>query len=112
MGLRQRATKDGEVFREHKHRAAIDRAPTCDNAIAGNFGFLHPEIGGAVLNEHIEFFERAMIHQKLDPLACREFATRVLGINAGLATAEAGLGAAIIELFENVFHGKFLQATL
>ena len=53
-----------------------------------------------------------MIHQQLDPLPRRQLAARVLGINAGLTATKAGLGAPIIELFENVFHGIFLQSPL
>ena len=48
------------------------------------FGLVHAEIGGAVLDEHVELFERALVEQQLDALAGGELAARVLGLDARL----------------------------
>ena len=51
--------KDCEVLREDKHLAAVDQAVAGDNAIAGIFLFVQTKIARAMLNQLVEFFERA-----------------------------------------------------
>ena len=92
---------------KQEHDAAIDRAPAGDDAIAGHFELVHAEIAVAVFDKHVEFLEAAMVEQQFDALAGGELAALVLRIDAGLATTEQGLGAAVIQAFENVFHGMF-----
>ena len=45
-----------------------------------------------------------VVEQELDPLARGELAALVLGVDAGLAAAHAGLGAAHFKLFEDFLH--------
>ncbi len=70
----------------------------------GNLRALHAELGGAVLDEHVEFLERALVHQEFETLAGGQFAALVLRLDPGLAAAFARALAALFELFKNVFH--------
>ncbi len=45
VGFAERATEDGEVLGEDIDDAAVDGAPACDDAVAGDFGFFHAEVG-------------------------------------------------------------------
>ena len=59
-----------------------------------------------MLDEHVEFLERAVIEQKFDSLARRELALGVLGRDALVAPAQPGAFAAGVEAGEDVFHGR------
>ena len=59
-----------------------------------------------MLDEHIEFLERALVEQQFDALAGGQLAARVLRLDALLATAFLGTGTAFIEGFENGLHGE------
>src|SRR3712207_8102626 len=61
------------LFRS-EDRTAVDGAPARDHAFAGDLGLVHAEIGGAVLHEHVELLEGALVEQKLDAFAGRELA--------------------------------------
>src|SRR4029077_20731299 len=102
--FRQRTTEHGKVLGEGEDGAAVHRAPAGDDAVAGDVRLLHAEIGGAVLDEHVELLERVAVHQELDPLARRELAALVLGVDARLATAGAGACAALFEPVDDVCH--------
>ena len=83
-------------------------APAGDDAVAGDLLVLvHAEIDAAMLHEHVEFLERAMVEQKLDTFARGELAALVLGVDTLLAAAEAGAFAPFVKGFDNVFHGGF-----
>ena len=71
----------------------------------GIFDLLHAEIGAAVLDEHVELLERALVEEEFDPLARRQLAALVLGIDAGLATAQPRIVAPALELVDDVLHG-------
>ena len=105
MRLGERAAEHGEVLGEDEDRAAVDGAPAGDDAVAGDLDLLHAEIGRAVLDEHVELLEGALVEQKLDALAGRQLAAAVLRLDALLAAAEARLGAPLFKPFEHVFHG-------
>ena len=68
------------------------------------FGLLHAEIGGAVLDEHVELLERALVEEDLDALARGQLALGVLGLDARLAAAQAGDLAAALEFLQHVLH--------
>ena len=102
--LRERAAEHGEVLGEQVDGAAVDRAPAGDHAVAGNFLLLHAEVGRAVLDEHVELLERALVEQELDALARGQFAALVLGFDALFAAAQAGLFPALFQPVEDVFH--------
>ena len=70
----------------------------------GIFVFSMPKSVAAVLDEHVELLERAVVEEQLDALARRELAARVLRRDALLAAAEARLRAPLFEPFEDVLH--------
>ncbi len=102
--LAERAAEHGEILGEHIDRAAIDRAPAGDDAVARHVLLLHAEIGAAMLDEHVEFLEGIAVEQQFDALARRQLAFGVLGVDAPLAAAEPRHLAAFVEAGENVFH--------
>ena len=105
MRLRQRAAHDGEVLGENIDDATVDRAPAGDDAVARHFRLFHAEFGATVLDVHVEFFERAVVHQKLDALARGQLALGMLSVDPGAATAETGIVAALLQLVDDIFHG-------
>ncbi len=106
MRFRERAAEHREVLGEQIDHAAVDRAPAGDHAVAGDFGLFHAKVGRAVLDEHVEFLERAFVEQEFDALARGQFAAFVLGLDALFAAAQTGLGAALFQSVENVLHGR------
>src|SRR3981189_1416757 len=104
MRLRQRATEHGEVFGKDKRLAAVDGAPAGDDGGAWNLVLLHAEFGRAVLDEHVEFLERALVEQKLDALPRGQLAAGVLRLDAFFAASELGAGAPLFEGVQNVLH--------
>ena len=106
MRLAERAAEHGEILGEGEDGAAVDRAPAGDHAVARNSGLLHAELGRAVLDEHVELLERALVHEQLEALAGGELAALVLGFDARIAAAFARPPAAFFELFEDVLHAQ------
>ncbi len=104
MGFRQRAAEDGEILRKDIDHAAIDRAPAGHDAVAIGAIVLHPEIGAAMGDEHVEFLEAALIHQQFDPLAGGQLAALVLRIDAPLPAAQSRLAAAAFQFLQDVLH--------
>ena len=104
--LGERAAKHGKILGEDKNSAAVDRAPAGHHAVAGNFCIAHAELGRAVLDEHVELLERALVGEQLDALACGQFAAPVLRLDARLAAAGPRTGAPLIESRKNVLHGS------
>ena len=68
--LAERAAEDGEVLREHAHRPAVDGAVAGDDAVAVRARApASAEVVGAVPGQLVELDERALVEQRLDPLA-------------------------------------------
>ncbi len=109
MGFGECAAEDGEILREHEHHAAIDGAITDHHTVAGNLGVGHVEIGAAMLDEHVPFFEGTRIEQQLDALTGSQLALGMLGVDALLATTEAGRRALVVQLANDVMHGLLLD---
>ncbi len=61
-----------------------------------------------MLDEHVEFLERALVEQQVDALARRQLAAGMLGCDALVAAAEFRAGAAFFKGVEDVFHSIFL----
>jgi hypothetical protein len=57
-----------------------------------------------VLDEHVEFLERALVEQQLDALPRGQLAAGVLRFDALFAAAELGAGATSIERFDQFDH--------
>ena len=104
MGLRQRAAEHGKILGEDEGLAAVDGAPAGDDAVAGHLVLLHAELGRAVLDEHVELLERALVEQKLDALARGQFAAGVLRLDALLAAAELRARAPFLKGVQDVLH--------
>ena len=82
------------------------------DAVAGDPGFLHAEIGGAMLHEHVELLERTLVQKDVDAFACRQLAALVLCIDTRLAAAHAGALAPDFELVENFLHDPSVPPVL
>ena len=100
----QRAAEDGKVLGEDEGRAAVDRAPAGDHAVAGNLSLRHAEFGAAVLDEHVELLERPFVEQHVEPLARRELAALVLLGDALGPAALARLLPPLFQLVQNLAH--------
>jgi len=104
MRAGERAAEDGEVLHEDVDGTAVDRAPARDDAIARNLLLLHAEVLAVVLDEHVELLEGAVVEKKLDALARRQLAARVLCVDALLPAAKSGDLPALLKLANNLFH--------
>ena len=80
--LGQRAADHGEVLREGERNAAGDLAVARDDGIAEILAVGHAELGGAMLDEGVEFLEGALVEEEVDALAGGELALGVLGVDA------------------------------
>jgi len=68
----------GKVLRSRKDDPAVDFAEARDDAVGGNFLFIHAEQGGMMLDEKLHFLKAAFIKQPVQPFAGRELSTVVL----------------------------------
>ena len=100
----ERSSEDGEVLAEHENQPSADLAVAGDHAVAGNGLVGHPEIGAAVLHEHVPLFEAAFVEQQLDALPGGELALPVLGVDAALTPAEAGRVALLVQHADYIEH--------
>lgn len=87
--LAQRAAEHGEILAEHEHQPAVDRARSSDHAIARNDLILHAEIDAIMLDIHVEFLERSLVEQDLEPLPRGQLALGVLRGDPLLAAAHS-----------------------
>src|SRR5436309_13181186 len=104
MGLRERAAEHGEILGEYEQCAAVDGAPSGDDAVPGDLRLLHAEFIAAVLDEHVELLERVAVEEERDALPRGELAALVLGFDARFSAAQARMAAAVLELCEDVLH--------
>ena len=104
VGFGQRAAEHGKILGEHEGLAAVDGAPAGDDAVAGDLVLFHAEFDRAVLDEHVEFLERALVEQQFDALPRGQFSAGVLRLDALLAAAELGAGAPFFEGVQDIFH--------
>src|SRR5262249_35695657 len=102
--LRERPAEHGEVLGEGEHGAAVHRSPSGDDAVAWDLRLVHAELARAMLDKHVELFERALVEQEFKPLARSKLAAFVLRLDAVFPAAQARLRAARLEFFENVLH--------
>ena len=83
---------------------AVDRAVAGDESVAVDHLLLHAEIGGAVPDQLVGFFERAFVEQQIDALARREFAFPVLARAALVASSGFGSGVAAAQFVQSIRH--------
>jgi len=98
MRFRQGAAEHGEILREDEDQTAVDGAVAGDDAVAGDLLLVHAEIGAAMLDKHIPFFERARVEQQFDPLTSRQLALGMLTFNPPLTTTGPRRSAHLFEL--------------
>ncbi len=101
----ERPAEHGEVLREDVDEPAVDAAVSRDDAVAVVLLVLQPEIARPVHDEAIELHEAAFVEQQVEPLARRQLALRVLGLDATLAAPLLRLGRSALEKLELVSHG-------
>ncbi len=106
MGFGERAAEDREILAEDEHDATVDRAIARDDAVARHALFAHAEVDATMLDEHVPLFERAGIHQELDPFASGEFALGMLGFDTALAAAHFGGRSLCRQFSDDVLHGE------
>ena len=107
--LRQRSTEDREVLAEDEHEPTVDRPVSGDDAVAQDMLLGHPEFGGAVGDERIEFDERPWVEQEVQSFARRQLPPGVLSFDTDRATAQQCLGPHALEPVEPLFirrHGQ------
>jgi hypothetical protein len=61
---------------------------------------VHAEVGAAVLDEHVEFFEAACVKEAFKTFTRSKFAFLVLGVDALLAATEPGRSPALYEFID------------
>ncbi len=59
----------------------------------------------AVFDEHVELFEGVLVQQQVQALTGGELALGVLAVDPLAAAAGPRLGAALLQLLEDVLHG-------
>ncbi len=106
--LRQAAAEHGEVLTEGEDQPAVDGAVAGDHTVARDLLLLHAEVGAAMLDEHVPFFEGAGIEQEVETFARGELALGVLRLHPLAAAASAGGGALLLEAAENILHQRSL----
>src|SRR5579859_2351856 len=74
----ERAAEHREVLREEEDAATVDRAVSCDDAVADEALLRQPERIGPVDRERVELDERIRIEEARDAFARRKFAALVL----------------------------------
>ncbi len=103
----QRAAVDGKVLRKDIDQPSVHRAVSGHDAVAEVVLLLHAEVHAAVLDEHVELFETALVEEHVDSFACSEFALGVLPVDSLLAASQGRLFAPfdqLTDLFLNITH--------
>ena len=85
--LTERAALDGEVLCERIDETTVDRAVARNDALAGQFLLLLPEVRAAMLHEQIELDEAALVKEQVETLARRQLPFGVLLLDALCAAA-------------------------
>ncbi len=101
---RDRPAQNCEILTEHIDLTPIDRAPARHNTIARRLLLLHPEIGAAMGDKHVELFEAAFIQQQINTFACSQLAPPMLRIDPLLAATDPRCIAPRFKFGQNVFH--------
>ena len=95
--LGQRSSAHGEILGGDVHRPAVHGSAPGDHAVPVEMGFLHPEVGAAVPDEHVEFLETAFVKEQTYPFPCRQLALGVLCVDALSPASEPCLGPSFHE---------------
>ncbi len=89
--LTQRAAEHGEVLAVHAHRPAVHRAEAGHHAVPVRAVGRHPEVGGAVPGQPVEFGEGAGVEQPVDPLPRGHLALGMLAFHGARRSGVNGL---------------------
>ncbi len=101
--LAERAAEDGEVLREHEHLAPVDGAPPGDHAV-GVGPVFEPGGVGPVAGEQVEFVERVLVEEVVEPLAGEHLALLVLAFDRTRRTGVQRLFPSVGEVGDLLFH--------
>jgi len=108
--LPQAAAEDGEILREDVDGAAVDGALTGHDAVGQDPLLAHPELVGAVGDEHVELDEGPLVQQGVDALARGHLALGVLGVDPVATAALPGgfpHGAQALDFFRRTHGASF-----
>ena len=108
VGFGQGAAEDREILAVDKRPAAVDQAGTGHHPVPGDAPVFHTEVGGAVLDEHVELFEGVGVEQNVEALSRGQLAALVLGVDAVLSAAQTGAFATARKFGYVVGHGLVL----
>ena len=98
MTQAEAASENGEILGEDIDQALVD------GAVAGDHTVAH-EIGFSAMHKSVEFPERPLIEQQVDPFVGGEFALGLLFLDAFCAAAEAGFGLQFSQAIDVGIHG-------
>ena len=87
LRLRERAAKDGEVLRKHRHAPSVDTAKAGDDTIPRVSLLIQIERDMAMDDVRPDLLEGAAIEKAIDTLPRRELPTSVLRDDSLLAAA-------------------------
>ena len=110
LGVRfaERSAEHGEILREKKHLASVDRRAAGDDAVTEELFFVHPERARAVHDEAVEFGKGPLVDQRLDALPRGPLAALVLlgdRFGARRGQGELALAAQLLVLLVVGSHG-------
>src|SRR5690606_14290650 len=111
MRLAQGTAEDCKILGEHVDDTAVYGTPAGYHAIAGYPRLLHSEVGAAMLDEHVELLEGALVEQESYALARGKLAAGVLSIDPLLSPAEPRNLAPFVEFMEHVLRQGPSSAT-
>ena len=104
VGLADRAAEDREVLGEDADLSTVDLAVPGDHPVGVGTRLLEPHARGHVTVQHVQFLERVLVEQVLDALARGHLALGLVSLDGLLATGDAGLGLASVELGQAFSH--------
>ena len=100
----RRAAEHGEILQKTKTRRPLTVPWPVTTPSPGTLLLVHAEIGAAMLDEHVPFFERACVEQQFDPLAGGQLALGVLAFDPPLTATGPRRGAHLFEPRKNFLH--------
>src|SRR5262249_48958870 len=105
VGLRERATEDGEVLSEDEDRTAVDASRAGDDPITRDLLLVHAEVVALMDHELVDLNERAGVEEQIEPLPRRLLPCLMLAPDPIFAAAQLGLRVTARELVEPLVQG-------
>jgi hypothetical protein len=92
MDFAQTPAKHREILGKDIDEASLDGAPTGHDRVAHELLAVEVEVMGAMLDEGVQFAERAFVQQEIDPFPGSQTAFFMLGIDPLLSPTQARPG--------------------